>query len=238
METTCNGHVLLVDDDRKLVEAYGRILRREGYAVYQASGGKMAHAALRAHDFNMVLSDVAMPDADGLAVLRTAQEGDPDLPVVLMTGGPSLQIAIEARKLGARGYLMKPINGDLLRATVAEGVSAHRAARTYVRMPRILLIERDPEMRETLTRELSAKHTVCATGSAREAILWIARGDIFESILCSPHGCGVSPEAFREVIAHQAPELAERIVFLFEDDKTSHGRGIYGHTTVNFAAVR
>jgi len=75
--------------------------------------------------FDAVLVDIAMPGLDGIGVLRVLRDLDPDLPVVLMTGDPSLSTALKAVEHGAAHYLLKPIDLD----TLAEAVCAQRNLR-------------------------------------------------------------------------------------------------------------
>ncbi len=122
------GSVLLVDDDPQVLRAYGRILRSAGFAVTEAADGREAKAALDGHDFDLVISDITLPGADGIDVLRMARERDPDLPVVLMTGGGDLSTAVRAVEFGALRYLLKPVDPTVLGETAANAVQLRRIA--------------------------------------------------------------------------------------------------------------
>jgi len=95
------GRVLLVDDDQFLLAGYARALQSAGFLVDAVVDGGAARQAIEGKTFDVVISDIALGDVDGLDVLRSARQHDPDLPVVLMTGGPDVRSAIGAVELGA-----------------------------------------------------------------------------------------------------------------------------------------
>src|SRR5689334_10643296 len=103
------GSVLLVDDDEQVLRMHQRTLERAGYAIRTASNGVQAMEKLSAGGIDAILSDLSMPQMDGITLLRAVREKDLDLPVVLMTGEPRLETAVEAVKLGALRYLIKPV---------------------------------------------------------------------------------------------------------------------------------
>src|SRR5205809_8126465 len=82
------GRVLIVDDEPGLLEIYGDLLEKAGYQVETAGDGRAALKRLLSGQFNLVLSDISMPDMDGLHLLRAVREHDLDVPIVLMTGDP------------------------------------------------------------------------------------------------------------------------------------------------------
>src|SRR5512134_3276372 len=84
------GKVLLVDDDEALRTAFSRALRRAGHEVVVAKSGREAAATLSGQPFELVVSDVRMPDMDGIELLRLVRDRDADLPVLLMSGTPDL----------------------------------------------------------------------------------------------------------------------------------------------------
>jgi DNA-binding NtrC family response regulator len=103
------GRILLVDDDPEVRRGYGRMLRSFGWTIDDASDGREAVTRLGTASFDAIVSDIDMPDMSGLAFLRAVRERDLDVPVVLMTGAPSLKTAIQAVEQGAFRYLIKPV---------------------------------------------------------------------------------------------------------------------------------
>src|SRR5579883_3493824 len=83
--------VLVVDDDATLLRSHARLLQHKGYAVTLAADGQAAVDALRSGMFDAILSDIQMPNMNGLELLETVRKVDLDVPVILMTGDPSVE---------------------------------------------------------------------------------------------------------------------------------------------------
>ena len=104
------SRVLVVDDEVNIREAIAKILAKQGHEVTLASDGTTALAALREGAFHVVITDLRMAGADGMAVLRAAKEADPSVEVILMTAYGTVESAVDAMKLGAYDYLTKPVD--------------------------------------------------------------------------------------------------------------------------------
>jgi DNA-binding NtrC family response regulator len=104
------GELLVVDDDPDIRELLVEHLRSKGLRVATAADGRAAIAAIERSPghFGLIFTDLQLPGADGLAVLRTAKQVHPSCHVVIITGYASLDSAIEAVRLGAYDYLTKP----------------------------------------------------------------------------------------------------------------------------------
>jgi EAL domain-containing protein (putative c-di-GMP-specific phosphodiesterase class I) len=120
--------VLLVDDDHELLRALARRLRAAGFEVSAHSSAASALAALTGGCFDVAVSDIAMPEMDGLGFIRTVRHHDLDLPVVLITGAPAFETAIRAVEYGAFRYLVKPLNDAELFSTLEHAVNLYRIA--------------------------------------------------------------------------------------------------------------
>jgi EAL domain-containing protein (putative c-di-GMP-specific phosphodiesterase class I) len=132
------GKVLVVDDDLLLRRAIARVLEGAGFSVTQAKDGTEALAAVRAGEHHAMISDISMPGMSGMQLLRAVRENDLDLPVVLMTGDPSVDTAAQAVEYGALRYLTKPLDMQTLLAVVSRAVKLQsiavlkREAATYL----------------------------------------------------------------------------------------------------------
>ncbi len=114
-----NKSLLLVDDEISILRSYARDLRAEHYNVTTASNGDEAIRALWEDNFNMVVTDLVMPGLNGIEVLREAKKRNPEICVLVLTGYGDMPSAVEALRLGADDYLLKPLDTDelLLRLT-------------------------------------------------------------------------------------------------------------------------
>jgi len=113
------ARILVVDDEEAIRVILSDVLSEAGYAVLLASSGDQAIAMLRSDPPHMVITDMKMPGADGLEVVKAARAVDPGLPVVVVTGYASVDTAVELMKLGAADYIPKPFNIDHIRIVVA-----------------------------------------------------------------------------------------------------------------------
>lgn len=110
--------ILVVDDDPAIPELVKEILSAAGYAVDTASNGREALARLQAHPYDLVLTDMVMPEMGGMEVVQYLRLHHPDTMVIVLTGYASYQDAVAAIKLGAFDYLSKPLQPEILRHTV------------------------------------------------------------------------------------------------------------------------
>ncbi len=113
-----NTLILVVDDDasqRRLLEFW---LKEEGYAVVTAADGKSGLQAFESKSPALVISDIRMPDLSGLDLLGRIKAASPDTPVILITAFGTVGDAVDAMKLGAADYVLKPVNADELKLNV------------------------------------------------------------------------------------------------------------------------
>jgi len=129
MRTAGEIRLLLVDDDPAVLRAYQRILARQGATVTTASDGREAAERVRSGEFDVIISDISMPEMTGIEFLEAVRAHDVDVPVILMTGAPELRSAMRAVEYGAFQYLEKPVAGDRLCEAVVRATRLHRMAR-------------------------------------------------------------------------------------------------------------
>ncbi len=123
------GLILLVDDEPAIARAYGRTLGVAGFSVVTATDGRQAAVAAREQNFDVIVSDITMPEMNGLELLRAVREHDLDVPFVLMTGGPAVDSAVRAVEYGALRYLIKPVEPAELEEVIARAVRLHQMAK-------------------------------------------------------------------------------------------------------------
>ncbi len=128
--------VLLADDEAPLRRILGRELVRKGHEVSLAEDGQRALRLLAEEDFDVAILDVRMPGLDGLSVLRTLREEVSPPEVILLTGNATVEVAVEAMKLGAYDFVTKPCRIDHLDALVRAAGEKRRLARDNERLRR------------------------------------------------------------------------------------------------------
>lgn len=120
-------YVLVVDDEGANRYSVSKTLQRVGYVVHDASSGEEALELLEKQEYDVILTDIRMnPGIDGVELLRRIKQKYPDAIVILMTGYANLLTAVEALRLGAHDYLMKPSSNVDIRHSVARGVERAR----------------------------------------------------------------------------------------------------------------
>jgi DNA-binding NtrC family response regulator len=126
--TTRGGSILLVEDDEAIAGSLRRLLARAGYRVEHCARGDLGAAQAREGKFDLVLSDLKLPGLSGLDLAAQLHAARPLLPVIVLTAHGTTETAIEATRLGAYDYLLKPFAPDELLALVAKAIATSRLA--------------------------------------------------------------------------------------------------------------
>ncbi len=116
--------ILIVDDEQSMREVLGILLEKEGHDVTSCEGGVAALKALQKAVFDMVITDLKMPEVGGIEVLRSAKSVNPDTVVLVITAFGTAESAVEAMKLGACDYINKPFKVDDIRYIVKEALDS------------------------------------------------------------------------------------------------------------------
>jgi two-component system response regulator HydG len=176
--------VLIIDDDKAHAEAVAESLRRVGYECTIATSGKSGSAKIDNDEYDIILTDLRMPDVDGLSILRKAKETNPDTEVFVITGYGDVKTAVEAIKQGAANYLTKPVDMGELRAVVEKAAERIRLARANRELKRQLdekfgfegVIGNSQKMHEVIDRLKNIAPTSAAvliqgeTGTGKELV--------------------------------------------------------------------
>lgn len=170
------GHVLVADDNSDLCDVFREILGSDGHEVRTAPDSRAALLALEREVFDVMVSDIQMPGPSGLDLLREVRRRDPHLPVVLVTGEPSLHTAISAVEHGANQYLVKPVSSEALRAAVGRGLARKREQARRREAP----VAGDAILRPS-RREIDGQLTQALSSlwMAYQPIVWARDGSLF-----------------------------------------------------------
>ncbi|MFN2456228.1 MAG: PAS domain S-box protein [Pyrinomonadaceae bacterium] len=140
------GKILVVEDDPDLRSLLDISLQAHGYDVTNCSSGGSALEELRRRDFDLLLTDLMMPEMDGIALLKAALEIDPHLVGIIITGQGKIQTAVDAMQSGAFDYLLKPFSPEMLMPVLTRAMNLRHFKLENV------------QLRETL-----AIHSLCQT---------------------------------------------------------------------------
>ncbi|HVB37980.1 MAG TPA: sigma-54 dependent transcriptional regulator [Vicinamibacterales bacterium] len=171
------GPVLLVEDKASLRRMLREVLETAGHSVVEADSLAAAREALREARPEIVLTDLRLPDGDGLSVLNDARDADPTLPVIVMTAYGGVQDAVAAMKAGALDFLAKPVDPDHLLLLVERALVARRLANENILLKEELAARRgapriigdDPALRRVsaeLQRAADTDATVLLLGES------------------------------------------------------------------------
>ncbi len=109
-----NFKILVVDDEPVVIKSAERVLKAEGYTVESALSGKEALAVMEQNTYNLVLTDLKMPEMDGISLIKRIKKKKPDTGIVIITGYPSQDTVREALELGIIDYVPKPFTPAVL----------------------------------------------------------------------------------------------------------------------------
>ncbi|MDR0294851.1 MAG: sigma-54 dependent transcriptional regulator [Prevotellaceae bacterium] len=181
--------ILIVEDDA----AFGAMLKnwfdKNGFEALLLSGVEQAKKELHKNDFNLVLSDLRLPDGDGIMLLAWIKERMTALPVIIMTGYAEIQSAVSAIKLGAFDFLEKPVNPSILKQKIEQAIQAKHA-------PVPILKEKESRYGMVVGKNYVAKKLL-------EMVQMVAPTRM-SVLIFGESGIG------KEYVAHQIHELSDR----------------------------
>ncbi len=156
--------VMVIDDDDSVREVVSEILSRKGWKVDAFNNAEAGISALGKRPYDVVLADINMPGLSGMSFLSLAKEAAPEVPVVMVTGYPSIDMAVEAMKVGAVDFLAKPFKAEELEIIVRKAAGEARAARAELTAGHKAPVPEAARRRlEDKIKELSILHTISET---------------------------------------------------------------------------
>ena len=242
--TEAPARVLVVDDEENMVHVLTKLLRGEGFEVEGAGTGEAALERLRAGPFELVLTDLKLPDTDGIEILKAARELHPETVVILITAYGTIGSAIEAMRAGAYDYVTKPFRaGEILQA-VEKALERVRLRREVAQLRQAVaerfafasLVGKSPKMQDVYTQieKLAASRgAVLIQGESGTGKELVAKAIHFNGPRKSEPfvviNCGAIPEALQEseLFGHERGAFTGAIAAkkgLFEE---AHGGSLF-----------
>lgn len=207
------SRILVVDDESSMRQLLDIALRKEGHQIVVAESGKKAVERFGKSAFDLVISDIRMPDMSGVEVLRHVKQSSPETPVIMITAYSAADTAVEALRLGAYDYIAKPFKVEELKATIKNALEKTRLAEEVVSLKRVLrqkhglgsLLGRSPKMIklfELIKSVAPTNSTVLLTGESGTGKELAARAIHINSTRQAAQfvsvNCGAVPETLLE----------------------------------------
>jgi two-component system NtrC family response regulator len=126
--------ILIVDDEKNYLTILSAVLEDEGFEVLTALGGREALEVHKTSDLDLILTDMKMPEMDGIELLERIKSVDPDLPVIMMTAHGTVDKAVEAMQKGAYTYVLKPFDNERLIIYVQKAISMYQVVKENRRL--------------------------------------------------------------------------------------------------------
>ncbi len=126
--------ILIVDDEKNYLTILSAVLEEEGFEILTAESGQEALVIQKTSDLDLVLTDMKMPEMDGIELLENIKALDPDLPVVMMTAHGTVDKAVEAMQKGAYTYILKPFDNERLTIYVKKAISVYQVIKENRRL--------------------------------------------------------------------------------------------------------
>ncbi len=191
--------IIVADDDDIVRDVISTILSREGYSVASSGDGLEAMNRLRVEDVHLVITDLMMPGANGIEVLKYAVRSNPDIAVVILTAYGTLDTTLEAIKEGAYDYLTKPFKTQEI---------VILAARAFQKAQ---LIDDNRELKKSLRdtyRDLELLKNIAASNNPDVTTGWLERIEKLKNM--------------NVLLAHEADVLKERLVKGYAAEQDTH----------------
>jgi two-component system response regulator AtoC len=220
--------ILVVDDDPDTVAVLEELLKKEGHQVTTCAAGGAAIAAGREEQFDVVLTDIRLPDVDGMAVLRAFQETSLDAAVIVTTAFGTVETAIQAIKTGAYDYIPKPFKLDEVRIVVRRALERKH------------LLQENRRYRRELQGKYRLDNVVGASGPMLEIFKTVARVAPTRSTVLLEGESGTGKELIARTIHYNSDRAQGAFVAvdcgalpetLLESELFGHERGAFTGAT-------
>jgi len=221
-----DGRILIVDDEETFLEATAELLRQEQYACDEALEAQTAADMAQESDYDIVIADIKMPGNSKLEFVRLLEERAPELPVILITGYPSMETAVDSVNLDVLAYLVKPVDMEELLKHVQRGIARRRTRKLAQRMKhrareRVQNLEQiDEDIKVGETQSSSPLEPIFEIAFQNIADSYVDLRQLF-SILEGRHPDALSVGLRNDPEKQQLIEALERAIDVIEETKQS-----------------
>jgi len=214
-------HILVADDEKDVLDFCLEVLGRKGFEAQGASSGRQALELAKQRRFDLLLTDIMMPDMSGLDLLAEIKSTTPDIAAVVITGYGTTDMAIKALRAGAHDFVTKPFSIEELMAAIEHALSQSRLLRENIRLKALVpVLEASQRFRSTLRLEQLLDEILGTTAhqaGADHGRLFLMAGDDLE--LMTTIGCEGQPVEMTDLCKSLAPVLRDRIETFVVNDK-------------------
>lgn len=192
--------ILVADDEPNIRRVFEAMFAREGHTVLTAENGKKALALASQHPIDMLISDLIMPDMNGVEVLQKVKQLHPQCSAIIVTAYGSIKSAVEAMKYGAFNYLQKPFDMEEVRNLVKQGLE-HRA-----------LLAEYPELNRPVTGSLKLDNLDCVSDKMQEVYKIVERAADSRATVLIRGESGTGKELIAKALHSNSPRAARPFI--------------------------
>jgi DNA-binding NtrC family response regulator len=221
------GRLLIVDDELELTNALSDTLAAKSYETTGATSGPEGLKALEKQDFDLLLCDLMIPGMDGIQVLRKAMEIDPTLVGIIMTGQGTIPSAVEAMKVGAFDYVLKPFDLKMMLPVLERAMETRRLRAENVRLRQYV---------ERLTYESPRYQLIGSSPAMQKVIQLIEKVAPTDATVLVRGESGTGKELVARALHHNSPRHGQPLVTincaalqetLLESEMFGHEKGSF-----------
>ena len=170
-----NERILVIDDEEVIRQLLQRTLQKEGYFVDTAEDGSVAVEKIKANFYNLLITDLKMPRFDGISVLKEVKKSNPYIEVIVVTGYPTIESAVESIKVGAFDYLCKPFDIMEVQQTIKKCLERQKFIINRVQLTELQTLF---EVSKSLSTEANLDHILRTTLDSALNVVNAKRGSI------------------------------------------------------------
>ncbi len=192
--------IMLIDNEAGLCRMMDAVLRDQGYQVKAYTNPAQAVADFAAGSWELVISDIKMPEMDGLEVLQHLRRRDPEIPVIMITAYATVEMSIQALRRGAYDMLTKPFEPDELIYRVQNALQHHA------------LVEENRELKEELTGKFRFDRIIGASPAIQQLLATVAKVAVRDTGVLITGESGTGKELIAQAVHHNSPRRERRFV--------------------------